>query len=294
MEGEHFITGSSSPAREAESEAAGRELVISTQPVHSSSASKDSAPTPQASRQGERGNRLEQLPLERKGSCPAPRTLKRRKGTPRRQNVPRAGVEDFIPWVPPISSRPSDWEEEEEEDMMSDLIHNFAARKRKRDASFELVADAIPGVAGGSGWFLSDEGSKVLTIVISGSPEMGLNDQPTLENVALVESMEVFPTLATIQVVYPPKHVASQSNKAKYTWAERGRTLLPDRMFLNSYLPPRCPAPPIEEVTVPWPEGAQEIIDRWRPFNRGESSAGRLHKLYPVMLRMPVAVLARG
>ena len=122
MEGEHFVTvdllnlisGSSSPAREAESESAGSELVISTQLVHPSSASEDSGPTPQASRQGERGSCLERLPLERKGSHPAPRTLKRRKGTHGCQNIPRAGVEDFVPWVLPISNRPSDWEEEEE------------------------------------------------------------------------------------------------------------------------------------------------------------------------------------
>ena len=50
----------------------------------------------------------------------------------------------------------------------------------------------------------------------------------------------------------------------------------------------------MEGVSVPRPEGAHEIIHRWRPFNRGESSTGRLHKLYPVMLRMPVAVQAGG
>ena len=58
LEGEHFVTvdllslipGSSSPAREAKSEATGQELVISTQPAQPSSASEDSDPTPQASR----------------------------------------------------------------------------------------------------------------------------------------------------------------------------------------------------------------------------------------------------
>ena len=145
VEGEHFMTvdllnlipGNSSPTREAESEATSQELVISTKPVHPSSASEDSSPAPQASRQGERGSSFERLPLERKGSRPTPRTLKLRKEAVERRNVPRAGVEDFVSWVPPISIRPLDWEEEEEEDEMSDLIHNFAARKRKRDASFE-------------------------------------------------------------------------------------------------------------------------------------------------------------
>ena len=88
-----------------------------------SSASEDSGTAPQASRQGDKGGRLERL------LCPAPRTLKRRKGTFGCQNVPGAGVEDFVPWVPPISTRPPEWEEEEDKDGMSDLIHNFAARK---------------------------------------------------------------------------------------------------------------------------------------------------------------------
>ena len=47
-------------------------------------------------------------------------------------------------WVPPVSRRSPDWEEEEKEDRMSDLIHNFVARKLKRDASLEQAADAPP------------------------------------------------------------------------------------------------------------------------------------------------------
>ena len=96
-------------------------------------------------------------------------------------------MEDFVPWVPPISSHPPDWEEEEEENEMSDLVHNFAARKRKRDASFKRVANAFPEVAG-------EEGLDVQAIVISGSPEMGLNDQSALENATLMESGEASPT----------------------------------------------------------------------------------------------------
>ena len=77
--------------------------------------------------------------------------MKRKKGTFGQQKVPGAGVENFVPWVSPISSHLSDWEEEEEGDEMSDLVHNFAARKRKRDASFKRAVDAIPEVAGGEG-----------------------------------------------------------------------------------------------------------------------------------------------
>ena len=42
-------------------------------------------------------------------------------------------------------------------------------------------------------------------IVISGSPEMGLNEQPASENITLAESREAFPALAEIQVVHPPE-----------------------------------------------------------------------------------------
>ena len=61
---------------------------------------------------------------------------------------------------------------------MFDLIHNFPARKRKQDASLEQAIDAIPEVAGGSDQPLSNEGSEVQAIVISGSPEMGLRTSP--------------------------------------------------------------------------------------------------------------------
>ena len=54
---------------------------------------------------------------------------------------------------------------------MSNLVHNFAARKRKREANFKRVVEAIPEVAGG-------EVSDVQAIVITGFSEMGLNDQP--------------------------------------------------------------------------------------------------------------------
>ena len=50
----------------------------------------------------------------------------------------------------------------------------------------------------------------------------------------------------------------------------------------------------MEEVLAPRPEGTQEIIDRWRPFNKGESSTDHLHDLYPALLWMPVIVLAEG
>ena len=88
VEGEHYVTvdllnllpGSSSPTKEPETEVAGRELVIRTQLGQSSSASEDSGLAPQASRQGEKGSRLECLPLARKGSCPTPPSIEEKEG----------------------------------------------------------------------------------------------------------------------------------------------------------------------------------------------------------------------
>ena len=65
-----------------------------------------------------------------------------------------------------------------------------------------------------SGRSLSDKGLEVSTIVISGSPEMGLNDQSAPKNVTLAEFREVFPALAAIQVLHSPEQAASQSDKA--------------------------------------------------------------------------------
>ena len=92
---------------------------------------------------------------------------------------------------------------------MSDLVHNFAARKRKRDASFKQAVDAIPKVAGG-------EGPDVQAIVISGSPEMGSNDQSDLENATLVESGEASSTPTTIQVIHPPEQAPDWPERPLY------------------------------------------------------------------------------
>ena len=103
VEGVHFVAADllslipdgSSPAREAKSEAAGWELVISTQPAQPSSASKDSSPAPQVFRQGEGSGHLKRPPLSRKDSRLAPQASKKKKGS--RQKVARVGTGDFIP-----------------------------------------------------------------------------------------------------------------------------------------------------------------------------------------------------
>ena len=74
--------------------------------------------------------------------------------------VPGAGVEDFVPWVIPISSRLTASEKEEEEDEMADLVHNFSAQKRKRGASFKRATDATPEVVGEADQHPTSRGSE--------------------------------------------------------------------------------------------------------------------------------------
>ena len=89
---------------------------------------------------------------------------------------------------------------------MSDLVHNFAAWKRKLYASFKRVVDAIPEVARG-------EGSDVQAIIIPSSPDMGLNDHLDLENATLVESGEASSTPTTIQVIHPPEQASGRPER---------------------------------------------------------------------------------
>ena len=123
VEGEHYVivdllnlaSSSSSPAKNFETEAFGQELVISTQSEQPSLAREDSDLVPQASKKNDRGSRLEHFPFAKKGSRPAPQAFKKGRRVPERLKTPGAGVEDFVPWVFPISSCPPTREEEEEE-----------------------------------------------------------------------------------------------------------------------------------------------------------------------------------
>ena len=103
---------------------------------------------PRASKEVNRGNRLKRLPFTKKGSHPAPQTSKKGRRVPELRRAPGTGVEDFVSWVAPILSFSLANKEEEEEDEMADLVHNFGARKRKRGASFKRATDATPKVVG--------------------------------------------------------------------------------------------------------------------------------------------------
>ena len=199
-------------------------------------------------------------------------------------------MKDFVPWVHPESSRPSDLEEEEEEEEMTELLDRYVTKKWKWQESSERE----PYQAEGSNRPTTDGDSQMQAIIILGSPEMGSSDRPGPEDVALGEPREVTPILLTLQVIHPPDQVESRPDMPKLARTRHKRSLLPDRILLNSYIPPRSPAPAMEEVAVPGLEDIKHIIHRWKPFNQGKSSADRLDDLYSRMLRMPVAARTGG
>ena len=176
MEGKHCVIvdllnltpRSSSPAKNFETKAIGRELVISTQSGQPSLAKENSCLVPQASKKDDRGSRLGNLPFEKKGSHPAPRTSKKGRRVPKRLKAPRAGVDDFVPWFSPISIHPPASEEEEDEEEMVDLVHNFDAQKSKRGANFKRVTGATLEVADEASQQPSCESSDVQAIAILG------------------------------------------------------------------------------------------------------------------------------
>ena len=90
------------------------------------------------------------------------------------------------------------------------------------------------------------------------------------------------------------EHIASRLDMAISSWCRRSRPLLPDRLLLNSYIPPQGQAPPMEEVSASGIEGAQEIINRWMPFNRGDFPIAHMEQLYSTLLQMPIVVRAEG
>ena len=89
-------------------------------------------------------------------------------------------------------------------------------------------------------------------------------------------------------MVHPPERSESRPSVAKLALAGRKKPLSPNRILLNSFLPPLGPASVMEEVAVPGSDDIKSILHRWKPFNRGESAADRLDDLYPRMLRLPV------
>ena len=83
-----------------------------------------------------------------------------------------------------------------------------------------------------------DVGSEIQTIVISTSPKMGSNDQLGSEDIACVELREEALILPALQVVHPPEWSKSCPGVAKLTLTGHKKSFPPDRILLNSYLPP--------------------------------------------------------
>ena len=138
------------------------------------------------------------------------------------------------------------------------------------------------------------EGLNGQAIVIMYSPEMGFHDQSSSKTVLFADLGEVSLSHTEVWEGIPSKQITSRPDKATSSWSRRIRSLLLDWVLLNSHIPAQSQAPPMEEVSASGLEGAQEIINRWKSFNRGESSAVHMEQLYPTLLRMLVAVRVRG
>ena len=291
--GEHFITtdlldllaGRTPSPGDPEAEALSREQALRASSVPSMSTSGGSSsailvPGSEAGSICPAG-----LPLPRKRIGPAPRVLTiKKKRTAQGKSARGAHVEDFIPWVRSEPNRPSLSEEEEEEEEMTGLLDRYAARKRKRQEEAEREAERAEGLVRPP----MDGGSEIQRIVIPASPETRSNDQSGSEDIARENPREEAPIPHALQVVHPPERPESRPGAAKLALTGRKKSLLPDRILLNSYLPSCGPTPVMEEVTIPGPDNIKSILHRLKPFNRSKSVADCLDDLYPRMLRLPV------
>ena len=291
--GEHFVTidllhllvGSTPSTGDPEAEALSREQASRALSVPSTSTSGGSSsaqpvPSPEVGSVCSAG-----LSLQRTSIDPTPRVLTiKKKRTTQGKSARGARVEDFIPWVRSEPIRPSLLEEEEDEEEMTGLLDRYAGRKRKQKVEAKREAEGTGGTVRPP----MDGGSEIQTIVIPASPEMGPNDQPGSENIAREEPREEAPIPPALQVVHSFERMESRPGAAGLKLIGRKRSLLPNRILINSYLPPRDPAPAMEEVTAPRPDDVKSILHSLRPFDRGESVVDRLDDLYPRMLRLLV------
>ena len=142
---------------------------------------------------------------------------------------------------------------------MTDLIHNFGTRKRKRGASFNRTADVTPEAMGEADQHSAGGGSEKQVIVIMDSIEMGFHGQPAMETTHFSYLEKVPPSHKEAREGgrgIPSEQTTSRPSQAMLSWAGHSRSLLPDWLLLYSYIPPQGQAPPMEEVLAPGPEGA--------------------------------------
>ena len=67
---------------------------------------------------------------------------------------------------------------------------------------------------------------------------MGFHGQSASETTLLVDLGEVSLTHAEVQEDIPSEQIASQPDKATSSRSGRSKLLLPNRVLLNSYIPP--------------------------------------------------------
>ena len=72
-----------------------------------------------------------------------------------------------------------------------------------------------------------------------------------------------------------------QARRSSLATFDARKARLPDRLVLGSYVKPMEWARPSMDTSVPNPDAAQSIIDRWNPFNKRDSSVTHMRKLYP-------------
>ena len=123
---------------------------------------------------------------------------------------------------------------------------------------------------------------------------MGSNDQQGSEDIAREEPREEALIPPALQVVHSSEQLVSHSSAARLALTGCKKPFPPDRILLNSYLPPRSSAPVMEEVAVLGPDDVMSILHRWRPVNRGEAAVDCLDDLYSRTLRLPMRAWEAG
>ena len=121
-------------------------------------------------------------------------------------------MKDFVPWVCPESSQPSDSEGDEEE--MTGLLDRYAARKWKQQENVERRFDAAPDQAEGLSRPPTGGSSEVQAIFIPGSAETRSNDRLSIGDDALGESGEAGLTPPALQVIPPSVRVGSRPGRS--------------------------------------------------------------------------------
>ena len=89
----------------------------------------------------------------------------------------------------------------------------------------------------------------------------------------------------------PSETVIVPSFSTKLSNASPCKPRMLNRFVLSSYVLPQEWDCPSADVVAPGLEAAREIIDRWSPFNKRETSIAHMRDLYPTLLRVPVVAL---